>query len=60
MRTWGRMHGPVALELFGHLRPQLQDPAKLYLGELLDLTRTLGFAVPDDSPQRATAVPARL
>jgi len=60
MRTWGRMHGPVALELFGHLRPQLQDPAKLYLGEMLDLTRTLGFAVPDDTPQRATAVPARL
>jgi len=49
MRTWGRMHGQVALELYGHLRPQLQDPAKLYLSEMLDLTRTLGFALPASS-----------
>jgi AcrR family transcriptional regulator len=46
MRTWSRMHGQVALELYGHLRPQLQEPGKLYLSEMLDLTRTLGFTPP--------------
>ncbi|XVS67492.1 TetR/AcrR family transcriptional regulator [Actinosynnema sp. CA-299493] len=42
LRTWGRMHGQVALEIYGHLRSQLVDPAKLFRAEMLDLTRTLG------------------
>lgn len=43
-RLWGRMHGLLALEVYGHLRPQIQEPGKLYEAELIDLTRTLGLA----------------
>ncbi|WP_239004124.1 TetR/AcrR family transcriptional regulator [Nocardia panacis] len=43
LRMWGRMHGLVALEIYGHLRPQSQDPAKLYRAEMLDLVRSLGL-----------------
>ncbi|MFE3170191.1 TetR/AcrR family transcriptional regulator [Amycolatopsis sp. NPDC059090] len=43
MRVWGRMHGLVALEVYGHLRPQVLDPGRLYRAELLDLTKTLGI-----------------
>ncbi|NEW52344.1 TetR/AcrR family transcriptional regulator [Nocardia cyriacigeorgica] len=42
LRMWGRMHGLVALEVYGHLRPQAQDPAKLFRAEMLDLVRSLG------------------
>jgi hypothetical protein len=37
------MHGLVALEVYGHLWPQVNDPARLYRSELLDLTATLGL-----------------
>jgi len=43
MRVWGRMHGLVSLEIYGHLSPQIVDPAKLYRLELLDLVRSLGL-----------------
>nr|WP_228782433.1 TetR-like C-terminal domain-containing protein [Nocardia abscessus] len=43
LRMWGRMHGLIALEVYGHLRPQTQDPAKLFRAELRDLVRSLGF-----------------
>ncbi|MEV0295464.1 TetR/AcrR family transcriptional regulator [Nocardia sp. NPDC050710] len=43
LRMWGRMHGLIALEVYGHLRPQSQDPAKLYHAEMLDLVRSLGL-----------------
>jgi len=43
MRVWGRMHGLVALEVYGHLRAQVRDPARLYRAELLDLATTLGL-----------------
>ncbi|MEU2041801.1 TetR/AcrR family transcriptional regulator [Nocardia niwae] len=43
LRMWGRMHGPIALEVYGHLRPQSQDPAKLFRAEMRDLVRSLGF-----------------
>ncbi|WP_299532101.1 TetR/AcrR family transcriptional regulator [uncultured Streptomyces sp.] len=46
MRLWGRLHGLVSLEIYGHLRPQVQDPAKLFHEELVDLTRLLGLSVP--------------
>jgi AcrR family transcriptional regulator len=42
LRVWGRMHGLVALEVYGHLRGQTTDPAKLYEAELHDLVRSLG------------------
>jgi AcrR family transcriptional regulator len=44
MRVWGRMHGLVALEVYGHLQPQVRDPARLYRAELRDLNATLGLA----------------
>jgi AcrR family transcriptional regulator len=43
LRVWGRMHGLVALEMYGHLGPQTHEPAKLYHAELLDLIRSLGL-----------------
>ncbi|KAA2259566.1 TetR/AcrR family transcriptional regulator [Solihabitans fulvus] len=43
LRMWGRMHGLVSLEVYGHLRAQAQDPARLYLNEMLDLIRSLGL-----------------
>lgn len=41
LRVWGRMHGLVSLEVYGHLRTQTHDPAKLYDIEMADLIRTL-------------------
>jgi AcrR family transcriptional regulator len=43
LRVWGRMHGLVALEVYGHLRTEVEDPAKLYRAEMADLARTLGL-----------------
>ncbi|UGT64345.1 TetR/AcrR family transcriptional regulator [Nocardia asteroides] len=43
LRMWGRMHGPIALEVYGHLRPQSRNPGKLFRIELLDLVRSLGL-----------------
>ncbi|MDA1388252.1 MULTISPECIES: TetR/AcrR family transcriptional regulator [Glycomyces] len=43
LRVWGRMHGLVALEVYGHLRAQTKDPARLYRAELRDLARSLGL-----------------
>lgn len=48
LRVWGRVHGLVALEVYGHLRPLLADAAKLYRAELLDLVGSLGLAAPAD------------
>jgi AcrR family transcriptional regulator len=42
LRLWGRMHGLVALEVYGHLRGQTTDPATLYEAELHDVVRSLG------------------
>jgi AcrR family transcriptional regulator len=47
LRVWGRMHGLVALEVYGHLRGQTTDPAKLYEAELRDLVRSLGWGPGD-------------
>ncbi|AXB44366.1 TetR/AcrR family transcriptional regulator [Amycolatopsis albispora] len=43
LRMWGRMHGLVALEMYGHLGSQTSDPAKLYRAEMLDLIASLGL-----------------
>ncbi|MCE7007716.1 TetR/AcrR family transcriptional regulator [Kibdelosporangium philippinense] len=45
LRVWGRMHGPVALEIYGHLAAQTHQPAKLYRAELLDLLAALSVPV---------------
>jgi AcrR family transcriptional regulator len=47
MRIWGRLHGLVSLEIYGHLAPLTREPAKLYRAEMLDLIRSLGLAVPE-------------
>ncbi|TLG13455.1 TetR/AcrR family transcriptional regulator [Nocardia cyriacigeorgica] len=44
LRMWGRMHGLMALEVYGHLRPQSQDPAKLFRAEMVDLVHSLGLS----------------
>lgn len=46
LRVWGRMHGLIALELYGHLGPQANDPARLFSAEMLDLIRSLGLEPP--------------
>jgi AcrR family transcriptional regulator len=43
LRLWGRMHGLVALEVYGHLDTQVTDPAQLYHQDMLDLGRSLGL-----------------
>ncbi|MBB4894672.1 AcrR family transcriptional regulator [Streptomyces olivoverticillatus] len=54
LRLWGRMHGLVSLEVFGHLRAQTHNPGHLYLAEMLDLLRSLGLNPPAEHiPDRA-------
>ncbi|MGI5220104.1 TetR/AcrR family transcriptional regulator [Nocardia sp. CA-290969] len=43
LRVWGRMHGLIALEVYGHLGPQTPDPAKLFHAEMRALVRGLGL-----------------
>lgn len=50
MRMWGRMHGLLALEIYGHLHPQVVDPGRLYQIELLDLIGSLGLQAPPSAP----------
>ncbi|MFI1397974.1 TetR/AcrR family transcriptional regulator [Streptomyces sp. NPDC020681] len=44
LRFWSRMHGLLALEVYGHLRHMVGDPEKLYEADMQDLIRTLGLA----------------
>ncbi|HEY5836711.1 TetR/AcrR family transcriptional regulator [Streptomyces sp.] len=55
LRVWGRLHGLVTLEVYGHLRPQVRDPAKLYRTELTDLAKSLGHAVVGCAQSAASA-----
>jgi AcrR family transcriptional regulator len=41
LRLWGRMHGLVSLEVYGHLPPQLRKRDKLFREEMLELGETL-------------------
>ncbi|MFD8936223.1 TetR/AcrR family transcriptional regulator [Streptomyces sp. NPDC059578] len=43
LRVWGRLHGLVALEVYGHLRHQTREPEKVYREEMLDLLSSLGL-----------------
>jgi AcrR family transcriptional regulator len=43
MRVWGRMHGLMALEIYGHLRGLVHDPAPVYRDEMRDLIASLGL-----------------
>ncbi len=42
LRVWGRMHGLMALEIYGHLR-LIHDPAAVYRDEMHDLIASLGL-----------------
>jgi AcrR family transcriptional regulator len=44
LRLWGRLHGMVSLEVYGHLAGQTPDPAKVYRSEVRNLVVTLGLA----------------
>ncbi|WHT23634.1 TetR/AcrR family transcriptional regulator [Crossiella sp. CA-258035] len=46
LRVWGRLHGLVTLEVFGHLGSVSADPAALYRADLLDLLDSVGADVP--------------
>ncbi|MFF0772863.1 TetR/AcrR family transcriptional regulator [Nonomuraea wenchangensis] len=46
LRVWGRMHGLVALEIYGHLRALTHEPAAVYRDEISDLIRSLGLTPP--------------
>jgi hypothetical protein len=37
------MHGLVALEIYGHLRPLVHDPAAVYRDEIRALVASLGL-----------------
>jgi hypothetical protein len=47
LRVWGRLHGLVSLEIYGHLRNQTPDPGKVYRTEMCDLIRSLGLPSPN-------------
>ncbi|MET4924108.1 TetR/AcrR family transcriptional regulator [Streptomyces sp. PSRA5] len=44
LRVWGRMHGLVSLEIYGHLGGQTGAPEKIYRAEMRDLVRSLGLS----------------
>ncbi|NUP04186.1 MAG: TetR/AcrR family transcriptional regulator [Nonomuraea sp.] len=46
LRVWGRMHGLVALEVYGHLRTLTREPAAVYRDEMIDLVKSLGLKPP--------------
>ncbi|WP_424636817.1 TetR/AcrR family transcriptional regulator [Embleya sp. AB8] len=47
LRVWGRLHGLVSLEIYGHLRGQTGDPGRIYRTEMRDLIRSLGLTPPE-------------
>ncbi|SBW24164.1 regulatory protein TetR [Candidatus Protofrankia californiensis] len=59
LRIWGRLHGLLALEINGHLRPHVADPAKLYRAEVRELAAWLGFGDgPDAAGTAAVCAPS--
>jgi AcrR family transcriptional regulator len=46
LRAWGRMHGLVALEIYGHLRTLTHHPAAVYRDEMINLITSLGLTPP--------------
>lgn len=46
LRVWGRMHGLIALEIYGHLTQLSHDPAKLFRDEMVALVLSLGLKPP--------------
>ncbi|RJL33167.1 TetR/AcrR family transcriptional regulator [Bailinhaonella thermotolerans] len=52
LRVWGRMHGLVALEIYGHLRALVRDPGAVYRDEITDLIVSLGLTPPAGDDRR--------
>ena len=51
LRMWGRMHGLMALEIYGHLRSLIHDPATVFADEMRNLVASLGLPpAPDPGP----------
>ncbi|WP_020557474.1 TetR-like C-terminal domain-containing protein [Embleya scabrispora] len=46
LRVWGRLHGLVSLEIYGHLRGRTTDPGRVHRTEIHDLIRSLGLNPP--------------
>ena len=46
LRMWGRLHGLLSLEIYGHLSGQTRNPAKVYRTEITELIRSLGLTSP--------------
>ncbi|MFB9630666.1 TetR/AcrR family transcriptional regulator [Nonomuraea helvata] len=46
IRVWGRLHGLVALEIYGHLRTLTHEPAAIYRDEMIALIASLGLTPP--------------
>ncbi|MER7350662.1 TetR/AcrR family transcriptional regulator [Streptomyces aurantiacus] len=58
LRIWGRLHGLVSLEIYGHLRGQTASPDKLFREELAQLVSSLGVGPADGpSPRSPRAAP---
>lgn len=47
LRLWGRTHGLVSLEVYGHLGAMVHDPGPVYRAELLDMIRSMGLRPPE-------------
>lgn len=45
LRVWGRMHGLMALEIYGHLRALIHDPTTVYHDEMRNLITSLGLTL---------------
>jgi AcrR family transcriptional regulator len=43
LRVWGRIHGLVTLEIYGHLANVTHEPAKVFAADMEDLTTSLGW-----------------
>lgn len=43
LRVWGRMHGLMALEVYGHLRTLVKDAESVYCDEMRELIVSLGL-----------------
>jgi SAM-dependent methyltransferase len=44
LTLWGPLHGPVSLEIYGHLHTKTKRPEKLFQEELAQLMRNLGVS----------------
>lgn len=51
LRCWVLLYGTVSLEVFGHMRFALDDPAQMFELMLTDLAVMIGLRYPPPEPQ---------